>query len=122
MNLRYALTSFLMFPLCAFASICGIYEVHGYDPQDNHEYAGSVSITKDDEVYSVIWTFENNNTDTGTGVRKGDTLSIVFLEDNSTSYGTQLYKVYGSTLSGPWVRFGGTEEGSETLKRIHCSD
>lgn len=119
MNLRhFFLISFFVFPVYMFAHLTGTYKVNGFDPATNQDYTGTLVITKNDSVYTALWTFPGPSNDIGTGVREDDFLSIAFNEDNGISFGTQLYEIDGDTLHGPWVRLGATEKGFEKAKKI----
>lgn len=119
MNLRNLfLTLFIFGPVVMFASLAGTYEVHGFDPLSNSKYSGTLVITKNGPIYSATWTF-GGGVDTGTGVRKDDSLSFVFREGNANSFGVQVYEIEGDhTLKGPWVRYGATSKGYEKIKKI----
>lgn len=119
MKIRNVLLNvFLVFPVYMFASITGTYEVSGFDPETNQKYGGSIVIDKEGSVYTARWTLDGGEIDTGTGVRKDDFLSFVFRENNSNSFGTQLYEIDGHTLKGPWVRFDAERKGFEKLNKI----
>ena len=120
MNVRTLfLIIFFLFPVAIFAHITGAYKVSGVDPQTHQKYIGIVIITERDSVYTAQWTFAGGSTDVGTGVRKGKFLSFVFEEDGRNSFGTQLYKIDGHTLKGPWVRIGADKKGFEKIKKIY---
>lgn len=108
----------LILPVSIFAHITGTYKVSGFDPDTNGKYTGTLHITKNDSIYNLIWYFKDS-TDYGTGVRKHDSLAVVFNEDNSNSYGTSLYEIEEDTLKGPWARYGASSKGYETAKKIH---
>lgn len=117
-NMRSILfTLFLFGPVALFCGIVGSYKVEGFDPQTNSKYTGTLVITKSGNVYSATWNF-NGNTDTATGVRRGDSVAFVFREGNSNSYGVQLYEIEENRLKGPWVRFGATSRGFERAKKV----
>lgn len=114
---RFLFINFLLFPIYMFAHIPGTYQVSGFDPATNQNYTGVLVITKEDSIYTANWTF-TNTTDTGTGVRNHDSLAFVFNENNSSSFGVQLYEIEDDTLRGPWVRFGATEKGFEKATKL----
>ena len=112
----------LSIPLYLLAHIEGTYEIKGTTPA-NIEYTGLLFIEKvGDAVFRAHWTFTSgiSGTDEGTGVKKGNRISFVFLEseDISQGIGTQLYKINGDKLKGPWVLQGGTVSGFERAKKI----
>lgn len=108
----------LLFPLSAYASIAGVYEVHGYDPEIDREYSGKAIIEKHGKIYNVTWIFPAGNIDVGTAVKAGDSLSISFYEIATNTYGTQLSQIDGKQLQGPWVRFNTNKKGYEKLCKI----
>lgn len=121
MSLRSVfLSTFFLIPLSIFAHITGLYEVSGFDPDTKQNYTGSLEITFEGEVYLAKWTF-GSTIDTGTGVKKGGSLSIVFNEGNSNSFGTQLYEIKSHSLKGPWARYGHESKGFEKAKKIRCA-
>ena len=118
--LRFSLfCSLLPFSLL-FAGISGIYNVHGGDPSDSSYYTGTLIIEKEDEVYTANWQLSDGSS-TGTGVRKGDSLAIVFEGVDSTGApitGVQLYTIKRDSLNkGPWTLYGNTTRGFEVAKR-----
>lgn len=121
MKLGNFLLGLLLLPLYTFAGVSGTYEIKGFDPISG-DYTGTLVIAKvADEIYSATWTFGENATATGTGVRQGGHLSFVFEEsflELPSSAGTQLYDIDSYKLHGPWIRFGATEKGSEVAKKI----
>ncbi len=126
MNLKSLLASLLLFPICLFAGISGNYTVSGFDPTLNANYTGTAVITSapatvgTGTVYTIVWTYTDFPTIIGTGVRKGCYLSFVYTEEVTgiTPFGTQLYKIDGNKLKGPWILFGDTRIGLETLKKV----
>lgn len=108
----------LFLPASMFAHITGTYEVSGTDPSTNQEYFGTVVIQKLDSVYTAHWSFTGGGFDTGTGVQKEDCIAFVFNENNSDSFGVQLYEIGEHSLKGPWARYGADQKGFEKLKRI----
>ncbi len=119
-NYSIVLYFLVLFPLFIFSDITGTYEVTGFHKPTKSRYSGTAVITKTDSIYTVNWVFSDGSTDTGTGVRTHDSLSVVFL-DSESNYGTQLYEIKHHILKGPWVLFGGSDEGVETLKKVHSS-
>lgn len=108
----------LCLPVFAFPSIVGKYRVYGTSSTD--KYKGVIEIKKKHDVYTATWTYDDGSKETGTGVRKGEVLAIVFKEDLEPKYGVQTYKIEDNELSaGPWAWFGVTWKGYEKLKKIH---
>lgn len=125
MKLCTIIAAVLLSPVCMFASITGSYEVVGVSPESLFEYNANLEIERNDSVYTAVWTFPDGSSDIGTGVRQDDGIAFVFNENNSSSFGVQLYEIRGDVLSGPWVRFGATESGYETAEKVshhhhHC--
>lgn len=119
MRLRTIFSTILfLLPFYLSAHITGTYELNGFDPDTNQSYTGTVVIERQRAIYTATWTFDGGNTDIGTGVRKDDSISFVFLESNSNTAGVQLYEIDGHTLKGPWARFGATRRGFEKLKKV----
>ncbi len=117
------LSMLVMLPLSfLFAGISGTYQVHGGDPSDGSTYTGTLVIEKVDEVYTASWMLSDGSS-TGTGVRKGDNLAIVFVgvdANNNPLTGVQLYKIEENTLtSGPWTIYGSTTKGFEVAQKEH---
>lgn len=126
MSLRAILLSTLfVLPVTLFAGITGTYKVSGVSPATHEKYKGTVVISQSGHVYNAIWTFSGGNTDTGTGVRKDNFISFVFVEGQpavstlAINSGVQIYEIEGKTLKGPWVRINGTRRGFEKITKIH---
>lgn len=118
MNFRYLLASFFILPMYMFASIVGTYEANGVD-NTGYRYTAIVEITESNGIFSILWTYPDLSTDTGTGVRKDDSLAVVF--DSVGSFGVQLYEIRHSrsrALSGPWVYYDNSLKGCETLSKL----
>ena len=114
----FLLVAFFLAPVFAFSEIAGKYRVYGSQP--NWTYKSTVVIEKRGHVYTVSWTDDDGSTETGTGVRRGDYLSIVFKEGGEESYGVQVYKISNDHLQGgPWAWYGETWKGYERLRKIH---
>lgn len=119
MKLCTIIAAVVLAPVYMFAGIAGTYEVVGEGPDSLIEYNATLVIEKNDSVYTAVWTYPNGTSDIGTGVRKDDSIAFVFNENNSSSFGVQLYEIHGHVLTGPWVRYGATESGHETAERVH---
>jgi hypothetical protein len=118
MNLRNLFMTLCFFPLY-LAAVCiqGNYEVSGFDPIFNAEYTGTAVITQSSpDVYTIVWTYEGFNPIVGTGVIRDDFISFVYSQDGV--FGTQLYEIHGKKLKGPWILFGDTRIGCETIRRV----
>jgi len=105
------------------AVIDGTYSVSGYDPGATTPYTGTAEIMKAQDAYNIKWDLLSNGKkflNLGTGVQMGNTVSFVFKsgpDEKETYEGVQLYKIKGDTLEGPFVLYGETTLGQETLKR-----
>lgn len=122
MNRLSFLSGLFLLPACIFGQntdpLGGKYDLKGYDAQLNQHYSGSVLITEKSGVYSAKWTFNDQSTYTGTGVKSNSSLAFVFKQDNADTIGVQLYDVKeDDTLEGPWVRFGSATKGTEKLTK-----
>ncbi len=117
MNFRHLLLSLFIFPLYMFGHITGTYHVEGFDATINEHYEGTLEITENNDVYNLVWTYDGITPYIGTGVRSGNSLSIVFNEIDTTPFGTQLYKICGNTLKGPWILFGDTRISFERAEK-----
>lgn len=107
---------FLM-PALAFSGITGKYRSHGSGPNGKDPYTSVIEVTRNGQVYSLTGTYSTGLVETGTGVRNGDTLSIVFLSENR--YGVQFFKIRDNKLvSGSWAWYGENWTGIEKLKKI----
>lgn len=118
MYLRHLFMTICFFPLY-LAAVCipGNYAVSGFDPILNTEYTGTAVITLSSPgVYSITWTYEGLDPIVGTGVIRDDFVSFVYSQDDV--FGTQLYEISGKKLKGPWIIFGDTRIGCETLRRV----
>jgi hypothetical protein len=97
-----------------------IYSVRGFNPYTNTKYTGKAIITRQGEIFSVQWTFDDGTTEIGTGLRSGNKLSISYATADPTlpNPGLQVYEIIGiNKLKGPWVPIGGNLVGEEALKR-----
>lgn len=103
-------------PVFAFPGISGKYRVYGNQPGGS--YKSTLVIERSGSIYHATWTNEDKTTETGTGVRKGDTLSFVFQKNSTGAYGTQIYKISKDGIKGPWAWYGSTWTGVEKLRRI----
>lgn len=117
------LLAFLLVALPTYlcAHLTGTYEVSGFDPAVDQHYSGTVVIEKSNEhVFTAFWTFNDGSTNTGTGVKKHRSLSFVFNEPLTNTFGTQLYEIEDEhTLEGPWVRYEANERGFERLHKTN---
>ena len=108
----------LAIPLYISAGIPGIYEAHGYSETTHTPYIAEVAIIKTGELYLFTWTYPDSSFETGTGVRKDDSIAVVWKEGGLDDYGVQLYEIEGSHLKGPWAYFDQSSEGFERLRKL----
>lgn len=117
----------LMFAaLCIFSaqlsaeSLAGTYGITGFDPNTQESYHGKANITGEGDVYQITWNLPTEKkVYIGTGIRRGDTISFVFVDQRAPNApGVLVYDIEDDTLSGKWVQLGRQKKGSETLKRI----
>ena len=107
-----------------FAHITGTYHVHGGDPSNHSSYTGTLVIGQEGDVYTASWTLSDGSS-TGTGVRKDDSLAIVFVGVDATGApisGVQLYEIHDNVLKeGPWVFYQDSSKGFEVAhKKGEC--
>ena len=109
----------LSMPLLA-DSLTGTYGITGFDPSKGEPYQGKAKITGEGDVYQITWSFPlEKKVYIGTGIRQGDTVSFVYLDQRAPNTpGVLVYKIKDDTLSGKWVALGRTKKGSETLKKL----
>lgn len=104
---------FLLFsPLFA---IVGNYRIQGYDPYSRQYYSGKAVITEDQNgVYQARWKVRGRVYQ-GTGLREGNRISFLFMLDDHSISGVEVYTIEGNTLRGSFVALGGHLIGQETL-------
>lgn len=125
MRLFFVSTLSFLIPLSGlFAHITGIYDVHGGNLADHTHYTGTLVVEKEGDIYTTAWELTDGSS-TGTGVRQGDSLAIVFIGVDATGApltGVQLYKIHDDSLKeGPWTIVGEGTKGFEIAKkREHC--
>lgn len=118
------LFSLLLYPIFVFShDITGKYKLKG-ETASGEEYSGKVIIRPLGDNFEAVWFFDGDlASDLGTGVVKGDCVSFGFYEGSRQDFGTQLYSIScedGQTvLQGSWARLGSTEQGEETLTKVH---
>ncbi len=128
MKVRSILFSlFFALPVAIFAHVTGTYNVSGNDPLSG-KYTGTLTIDQNGDIYNATWIFPNTSeVDTATGVRRGNTLALVFnegglvaglMQKSGLSFGVQEYEIEDNTLKGPWVRYQATQKGFEIAKKI----
>jgi hypothetical protein len=79
-------------------------------------YAGSVTITPNGDVYTVVWKLASGESYNGVGVRQGDLL-VVGWGISQDSVGVVSYRQQGAALHGIWALPGGRRLGTEVLTR-----
>jgi len=93
----------------------GTYNCLG-NPKSENEYRGTTRITKKDEVYIVTWAI-GKETHEGTGIRVGDTLSVVWRNDKG-EVGVAVYIIRSKgKLEGKWTGLGSRYQSTENLTR-----
>ena len=100
-------------PAAAGVDLSGAYTVAGANPGGHGSYAGTLTITKVDEVYKIVWTVGTDYE--GTAILTGDTLAAVFVGGGGGGVVVYMIMEGGKKLVGQWVGHGGTKLGSETL-------
>ena len=99
-------------------SIKGEYGVTGFDPSTQEPYRGKAIIKENGDVADITWQIKPRGpTYQGTGIRRGDVLSVVFRNMSDPSeVGVQTYIIQDdNSLAGKWILFGRSKKGSETL-------
>ena len=102
-------------------SLVGTYGVTGFDPSTGEPYQGKAEIKGEGDIYHITWNLpQEKEVYIGTGIRQGDKISVVFIEQRSPQdAGVQIYTINNDgTLSGKWVKLGKNKKGAETLKRL----
>lgn len=121
-SLRVALFALLAFsPVASFADcIAGTYKAHGVFSDTGETYTAKVVIKKKQGYYTIKWNFDNGAVETGSGVRKGSAVSFFFTNPDcgDECLGTQLYRIHGHKLEGPWV-LKTHKIGQEKLQLVH---
>ncbi len=108
---------FVLSPVLALgAGIEGVYDCKGSNPGGAGQYAGTVSIAKNGDVYNVNWNI-GAQVYIGVGLLDGDLLSVGYSDTSKSWFGIVTYKVKGDKLVGRWSMHGGAKTGTETLSR-----
>jgi uncharacterized protein (TIGR03067 family) len=85
--------------------IVGVYQCEGVE-LDGNKYSSKVEIQRLGEAYSVRWSKGVAQMHVGVGVRKGNLLSVSFL--NKSMAGIVVYQIgKDRKLHGEWTEFGG---------------
>ena len=72
-----ALLAFAL-PTPALADPAGTYDLTGLDPQSGNTYKGTVTVTRTDDTYSVVWKIGNDTiSGIGTGIRLTDGRAVL---------------------------------------------
>lgn len=113
------LSCFLSMPLLG-ESLTGEYGVTGFNPHTKEPYRGTAHIEEKGDIYDITWHIKPKGpVYSGTGIRKGDTLSVVFSNpSNISDVGVGSYTIEGDTITGKWIFQGRSKKGSETFRRL----
>jgi hypothetical protein len=95
----------------------GFYSARGKNPGEEGEYAGEVIISKTGYTYRVVW--HVGTTYVGTGIVLGNVLSVGYVDESNTRFGTVVYTIEdgGAKLEGLWCPLGSSILGTETLEK-----
>ena len=93
----------------------GFYAVKGQNP-NGKAYEATASITKLTNSYSLQWQFDGVVSAVGVGLRKGDTLAVIF-QTAEGQIGLAIYVVKGKTLEGSWTAPGSDMVTGEVLTK-----
>jgi hypothetical protein len=95
----------------------GRYMAKGTNPGEEGEYAGEVIISKTGDTYRVVW--HVGTTYVGTGIVLGNVLSVGYVDESNTRFGTVVYTIEdgGAKLEGLWCPLGSSILGTETLEK-----
>jgi hypothetical protein len=122
---KTAIFSFLfLFPsICLHADFQGNYNVSGFDPYNESYYTAIASIVKNDDIYTIEWTYPDNSQETGTGFVEDKHLSLVYQGvGDPTDLGVEILKIkHEDQLKGTWLPLGDTIKGYEIYNRIDDS-
>jgi len=101
-------------------SISGEYGITGFNPYSQKSYQGKAIVEENGDVCNVTWHISPaSQVFTGTGIRKGDSLSVAFRNlSNDAEVGVYTYQIKDDTLTGKWIYIGRDKKGSETLKLL----
>ena len=101
--------------------LAGVYDCKGDNP-DGSTYTGQTTITETgNETVSLAWTFPPNGGARGVGLRRSDTLSVIF-QTSDGGLGLAAYAIARDgegvvTLTGRWTAPGQPIVSVETLTR-----
>ncbi|MEI8350260.1 MAG: hypothetical protein WCI77_08915 [Candidatus Omnitrophota bacterium] len=99
------------------AGLGGVYKItNAYNPDTGSNYAGTVSINKNGEIYSVNWSLLSESY-SGIGILEGDLLIVSWGVGQNT--GVVDYKIEDKILIGRWATPGNTGIGIENLSKIY---
>jgi hypothetical protein len=95
----------------------GRYSAIGTNPGGSGGYNGTVTVSRTNETYKVVWNV--GTLYVGTGVLVNDVLSVAYTDERRKWFGIVAYRVLedGRQLEGVWGPHGGKTLGSETLVR-----
>lgn len=96
-------------------AIEGHYAAAGTNP-DGSSYKCEVEIKKNGQAYPVAWYFDGKLAYEGTGILKGNTFVVGFI--NPQGYGVVAYDIKADgSLDGTWTGKGATKAGNEKLTK-----
>jgi hypothetical protein len=106
-------------PATTGLDIAGSYTVTGTNENGGSPYAGSLQVTKRDEVYQFSWNTAGKSMD-GVGVQTDNSVAVAFTEgDDGKGCGVVLYKIGSDgSLDGKAGYWGVNSSETETAKSI----
>ncbi|WP_244484274.1 MULTISPECIES: hypothetical protein [unclassified Rhizobium] len=112
----------------ALADPVGTYDLVGINPDNGGEYSGTVTVSRNGETYTVVWTIGGaESTGVGLGSKRGssttgaastedDTLAIGY--GNGDGFGIATYELQpDGSWKGYWAYSGGEKVSTETWTR-----
>lgn len=97
----------------------GSYIVTGKNP-DGKAYEGTATVTKLEQTYSIQWQFDGELAAVGVGIRKGNTLAVIF-QTRAGQVGLSLYVITKNRLEGTWTAPGADVVTVETLTKTNAA-
>ncbi len=92
----------------------GKYNIEGANPGGGGKYAGTVTVERTGETYSVIWMVGGTRY-VGTAIGNRDFIAVSYRSGNDT--GLALYGADGGNWKGLWTYAGGQQVGAEVWSR-----